>query len=608
MHLLKNLTVINYRSIKRESFPFSEFTGLIGYNNAGKTSILSACKWLLQKSTLKESDFNDPAAAIEVTGEIVGITEAMLAQVPNNHATALRPYIADEKLTIKRIQPAPASKAADIKLYVLNPAAEGEEDPWSPNPNGFDNAIAKIFPTPIVIGALENIEEDVGKFKATTTIGRLISEIMEPVETQFGEQARVALNELTKVLDADGENRAEQLKTFDRTATEKVQEMFPDVSLRMHVPTPDLSQIFKSGTIRVYEEGYEQGRDIQSLGSGAQRAIQMALIRQLAENKRGTGDSPTNTLLLIDEPELYLHPHAVEQTRVALKQLSGSGYQIIFATHSAQMVKSEDAMNAILVRKNKEKGTFRRQTIMDAVSSILEDGNHDSQLEMIFTLSNSTQVLFAETVILIEGATEYNLLPQIYEHLNDGETLGCNKCALVKQNGVENTAKSMSILKAMDLPVKVIADLDYAFRQAIVEDYITEASPHIQLCKSFFQDHSDAGRMDLDGKGLPTKKGTIKPKEAYHLLTSQPDTAAAVDAIHDALYEKDIWIWKRGVIESHLGIEGKKPRHWSALLAKVKRDGFDVSVDDNEEVTRLMNWLRGDEAAPAPGAAIPAAE
>jgi hypothetical protein len=49
------------------------------------------------------------------------------------------------------VLPTPTSSSKDIKLYVLNPAAEGEEDPWAPNPNGFDNATAKIFPTPNII-------------------------------------------------------------------------------------------------------------------------------------------------------------------------------------------------------------------------------------------------------------------------------------------------------------------------------------------------------------------------------------------------------------------------------------------------------------------------
>ena len=64
------------------------------------------------------------------------------------------------------------------------------------------------------------------------------------------------------------------------------------------------------------------GRDVSALGHGAQRSIQMALVRHLADIKRDSGEQASNTILLIDEPELYLHPQAIEVLRDALKTLS----------------------------------------------------------------------------------------------------------------------------------------------------------------------------------------------------------------------------------------------------------------------------------------------
>lgn len=63
MHQLKEITVKNYRSIKLETFALSDYTALIGYNNAGKTNILSACNWLLVNSSLSENDFNNQNGA-----------------------------------------------------------------------------------------------------------------------------------------------------------------------------------------------------------------------------------------------------------------------------------------------------------------------------------------------------------------------------------------------------------------------------------------------------------------------------------------------------------------------------------------------------------------
>ena len=41
----------------------------------------------------------------------------------------------------------------------------------------------------------------------------------------------------------------------------------------------EIKELFKSGTIKVFEDESEEGRDVSILGHGAQRSIQMALIR-----------------------------------------------------------------------------------------------------------------------------------------------------------------------------------------------------------------------------------------------------------------------------------------------------------------------------------------
>ena len=139
----------------------------------------------------------------------------------------------------------------------------------------------------------------------------------------------------------------------------------------------------------------------------------MALVRHLAELKRAAQNHHTTTLLLIDEPELYLHPQAIEIIRDALKILSNQGYQVIFSTHSAMMVTQDDVANAILIRKNAQQGTYRRQTLKAAIPIVAQDA--PSQLQLMFSLSNSSNILFSERVILTEGVTELRILPKKFE-------------------------------------------------------------------------------------------------------------------------------------------------------------------------------------------------
>ena len=76
-------------------------------------------------------------------------------------------------------------------------------------------------------------------------------------------------------------------------------------------------------------------RPISSFGHGAQRSAHMALIKLLADMTSVAGGNPGGTIvLLIDEPELCLHPQAVELLRESLLLLSTQNFQVIFSTHS----------------------------------------------------------------------------------------------------------------------------------------------------------------------------------------------------------------------------------------------------------------------------------
>lgn len=79
----------------------------------------------------------------------------------------------------------------------------------------------------------------------------------------------------------------------------------------------------------------------------------MALIRHLADLKTGEKPAAARRLLLIDEPELYLHPQGVKHLRQALAALSQKGFQVIYATHSPLMLSRENAADAMLFERTR---------------------------------------------------------------------------------------------------------------------------------------------------------------------------------------------------------------------------------------------------------------
>lgn len=584
-HKLTTLEIQNFKSIKAFEFELSEYSPLVGYNNAGKSNILEAIKWVLRKSSLKITDFNDVESPVIMTAKIDGISEAILNNLNATHRQRIEPFLNLESLTIRRTQLAPNASAAQIRLEVLN-LTDGQ---WQNNPTGIDNAIKDLFPEPIHIGAMENSEEDVSKSKSGTTIGKLLSEIIGPIEEQYGDRLRTVLDGLKDVLDADGENRATELTEFDTQVNEKLDAFFPDINIKVHVPTPELKEVFNKGTIKVYENQSLNGTDVSALGHGAQRSIQMTLIRHLADLKIASQEQTTTTLLLIDEPELYLHPQAIEILRVSLKTLSNQGYQIIFTTHSPFMITEKDIANAILIRKNATLGTHKRNSLKSAIPQVEQDAQH--QLTLMFALSNSSNILFSERVVLTEGKTENRLMPFLIEKVS-GNSLGVNKCALVQQGGSGNTRKSKQVLEMMDLPCKAIVDLDYAFTQGIEDGFLESDDADVLACRTEMKNLAATNGINLNN-GWPTKRhSSMTSEEAFALLAQSTSVQTNIQNLKTKLIANGIWIWTKGAIEKHLNIQGKNEQVWANLKNDIENNGLEATLpNDHQEVSDCINWL-----------------
>lgn len=578
MHFISSISIKNYKSIIDEDFLLSAYTPLVGYNNAGKSNVLEAIKWLVSKSSLPLGCFNNVDQEIEVTGDIEGINDEILDQIPDNHRNSINPYINDQKLRIRRRQSEPGQKTSNINIQVWNE----DSQEWANNPAGIENAIKQLFPEPIEIGAMEDSAEDVSKFKTSTTIGKLIAEVMAPIEQNHSAAIAAALGELKHKFDAEGEDRAEELTQFDQDTTKKLQELFPGIGIKLHIPAPEIKEVFKGGTLKVYENG--QGMELTAYGHGTQRSIQLALVRHLAEVQRNIQHRASNTLLLIDEPELYLHPQAVEQVRSALKALSLTGYQVIFSTHSPQMIPSEDIKHTLLIRKDTDRGTYSRKRLVNAVTDVI--ANAASQFELLFSLENANAILFSEKVLLTEGKTEKRLLPDLFSNYHK-KTLGQDKLALVGQGGVDNTSKAISVLTAMDLPCKAVVDLDYAFRGAVTNGLINDNDEHVEICKNKFTENND---ILLSENGLPRKEGQLNTAQAYKWLAQQEDVQDAIQALHIALKEHNIWLWKKGAIEEHLGLTAKNEHAWACFKKRLDEDGFNNVVTD-QDVIEMLNWI-----------------
>lgn len=588
-HQLCEITISNFKSIKLETFDLESFTPLVGYNNAGKSNILESIKWLLRKSSLSEAYFNDNTKEIEMIGKISGITESILSQLSENQKSSISPYLFSETLFIKRIQASPNVSVTNIKLYIKDPENVNTENEWKLNPTGLDQAIQALFPEPIHIGAMENSEEDVSKNKNSTTIGKLLAEIIGPIQENYTTKVQESLDGIKELLDANGGSRATELKTFDTEINNKIDSFFPGVSIKVHIPTPELKEVFSKGTIKVFEGLDSFGKDVSSLGHGAQRSIQMALIQHLADIKKDENNQSANTLLLIDEPELYLHPQAIEKVSYALRTLSKQGYQVIFSTHSPFMITAKDVENTLLIRKEESRGTHKRNSLKSAISTVA--ASHPSQLGIIFSLSNSSNILFSEKVILAEGKTENKILPKIIQNIT-GKTLGIFKIALVPMDGSGSTKKTIDVLKAMGMPTKAIVDIDYALREGEKQSFLDKDDQDVSTIKLHLSKIATKYNIKLNN-GWPTSKESIlSASDAFSILAKEKEIESNIKNIKKKMLDSGIYMWTKGTIENHLGDISKNEDSWANFNFKLENEDIKTILpNDYLEIKEFVKWL-----------------
>ncbi len=578
---LESVSIENYRSIKKCTLLLSAYTPIVGYNNSGKSNVISAIQWLLRRSLLVTKEFNDPLQPVEVIGNVTGVSATIVASMPETQQKQIRPYISADALTIKRRQENPNAKSSEVVLWVWNPTASS----WERNPTGIDNALSAILPDPIRIGAMEDAADDASKSRSTTTIGKLLGEFIAPVKAAHQTELAAFLLEISRRVSADGDRRFAELLKIDDEISHKIDELFPGIGAKLHFPVPAFEDLIKAGTLRL-QEGTGEHRDFTAYGHGTQRSVQMTLVRHLADVRRGAGPAGGTTLLLIDEPELYLHPFAVEHIRAALKSLGNNGYQVIFSTHSAQMVPPVDAQYALLIRKDVARGTNVRERLRTAIQTIVPNSMH--AMEQLFTLGNSSKILFADRVILTEGKTELRLLPGIYESMNT-RSLGQDRCALVAQSGANDTKKSMQILAAMDIPCRAVVDLDFVLKGAVRDGFLTDTDSDLATLKTELATLQADGKITLGKEGLPAN-GIVSASAACMLLAEQALAKPAIAALHLKLKAQNIWLWQLGDIEAHIGLTAKSEHEWAKFNLELTEHGFRKACKHAESVEDMFRW------------------
>ena len=289
------------------------------------------------------------------------------------------------------------------------------------------------------------------------------------------------------------------LESVSKAISETLDRYSPGSRLQLgwnEVTPPEIS--LPTVTTTVFEDNF--GGDISKKGHGLQRALILTLLEHLAltlattqnsSNKEKPETPETNdnkkplridTILLIEEPEIYLHPSRAKYLSKLLLDLSSSGLhnegwasraQVIYTTHSPYFVGLDRFDNLRLCRKIKRNGEIPFTEIVwnDLTSAesryetICGRTTNTSNCPESFKIKSAnvmnTEInegFFADLVVLVEGPSDLGVLWKVQEKLS--KNWDKYSISVIAAENKENIIRIKIVFDGLKIPSYVVFDKD----------------------------------------------------------------------------------------------------------------------------------------------------
>jgi AAA domain, putative AbiEii toxin, Type IV TA system len=323
--LLKQLRLVNFRTFEDFTVSFADGAYLVGPNNAGKSTILTALRTadvLLRHAYRRKPEISASDAGVSVAGYPVTLREFPALRDSLRHEFGS----AESRLDLQWKDGA--------RLVAVWPAEEDEDERdaffYLQAPGGFPirtPAQAKAAFPPLGIVPILGPTEHSEKLLADEYVRQSIATRLS--SRHFRNQLRLMQDsgELQEFLDWAAPWLGEI--TFDR--------------LGRHLS--DDGMVVEAF---FFEAGSRVPKEIVWAGDGIQVWLQL-LYHVFRVRSRST--------IVLDEPEVYLHP---DLQRRLVHLLEHTGRQVVVATHSAEMVAESDGRLTTLVDKSRKRANRPR--------------------------------------------------------------------------------------------------------------------------------------------------------------------------------------------------------------------------------------------------------
>jgi predicted ATPase len=260
---------------------------------------------------------------------------------------------------------------------------------------------------------------------------------------------------------------------------------------------------------------------------------------------RALNEKNSEFLLLMDEPELSLHPHAQRALSARLKE---TAEQTLIATHSSNVLDQADPRRVVRLRES-----------TDGVEPASAGDIGDTDASRLVRISDprTAEAFFARRVLIVEGESDQVAVRAFAQRME--RNLDAEGISVISLEGAGSFATFFSLLgpEGLDLPLSGLCDADHASSWqgvlASTDPLVADTSAmeergffvcHNDLEDEFFRSLGLSGveaalRSAGDGQALdrfieqPSQDGSKEERLRRYVDRNKVRSAAAlIDALH----------------------------------------------------------------------------
>ena len=494
---LTHLIINNYKSFPNKETVIhfnTPKTVIIGKNNSGKSNILAVIEFLLGNKDpryvgIGKTNYHDSSKPIRISAflSVRDGGEIYRLGLPKKYEAILYKDFKNEKESFIELQYSDIAEKQEEQSAELGATEETEAEATEKKESKFKilvqgkyqihqkvkeirSALCKL----VGVDSLRNPKDDLSGSR-WTVFGQLMKSVLEN-SSRYGE-LKTALDSLNRLVEEvlAGE-KAEIL------ANAKLITFINDIRFQL-TKENDPSELLRTLELFVKDKERDKFIHIEDTGTGTQSALIIGILEVALKYK-----TSTSRIFLIDEPELFLHPLGIRYLGHLFREFITEDKlsQIVITSHSTTLLASFHPREIIRLDKPAD-FTEVRQLPSDFVDV-------DNKLARQLASGHSSEMFFADKVLIVEGETEFIVFPKLSALVPENHFYR-NNIAVVNAQGKDTIISIVKTLESLGINWASIVD----------DDFLDRKSTLAPVCKYFglnADEEKEKLRTDLLSKGI----------------------------------------------------------------------------------------------------------